>query len=258
MVEVIKYKKLTAYSIWLLVLFGSLLSLTSAHAKHLLVGVEDIEYFPIYAQREGLYAGFSRELLDAFADQFGHTLEYKPMPINRLYGEFVNGRVDLKFPDNEHWAQDKKVGQDVSYSAGALDYVDGVMVLPGNLSKGKESLKKLGTVRGFTAWDYLGDVEAGTVAVQENSDLQGLVSLMKAERIDGVYFNVVVARYFLKHTLFEKDVIVFDKSLPHSRSAYHLSSIKYPDVIKQFNEFLISNKDLVESLKNKYDIVIDF
>ena len=72
-------------------------------ADEILMGVEDIEYFPFYAKREGKYVGFAREVFDKFGKQYGHTITYKALPVKRLYGEFINGRVDLKFPDNPYW-----------------------------------------------------------------------------------------------------------------------------------------------------------
>ena len=36
------------------------------------IGVEDIEYYPIYAKRDGIYAGYARELMDEFAKKEGH------------------------------------------------------------------------------------------------------------------------------------------------------------------------------------------
>ncbi|MBV1876948.1 MAG: transporter substrate-binding domain-containing protein [Pseudomonadales bacterium] len=227
---------------------------TQIYAKALVVGVEDIEYFPIYAKRGGQYAGFARDFLDAFALRYGHAMTYKPMPIKRLYGEFLNGRVDLKFPDDKNWASDKKAGKGVVYSAGVLEYIDGVMVAPGELSKGENSLKILGTVRGFTPWDYMDQISSGSMKIKENSDLKGLMSLIQAERINGVYFNVVVARYFLKHTLFNKNAIVFDSTLPHSRNHYYVSTIRHGDVVDQINEFLETEAALVSSLKDKYEV----
>ena len=240
----------------LLVTAFTVLTAIGIQAKELAVGVEDIEYYPLYAKRDGQYAGFAREFLDAFAAQYGHSITYKAMPIKRLYGEFVNGRVDIKFPDNVNWGNDKKMGKKVLYSNGVLEYIDGVMVLPNNLAKDSSQLKKLGTVRGFTPWVYLDQIKSNQIKLTENSDLKGLLKLIKAERIDGVYFNILVAKYYLKHTLFDEKAMVFNSSLPHSRSAYHASSIKHPDVIEQINQFREEEIDLIKSLKLKYEVIL--
>ncbi|MBV8464789.1 MAG: hypothetical protein JO218_02480, partial [Burkholderiales bacterium] len=58
----------------------------SASADHLVVGVEATDQFPIYrASETESYTGYARELLDSFAAAYGHVLEYRAMPIPRLY-----------------------------------------------------------------------------------------------------------------------------------------------------------------------------
>jgi len=246
--------KLLSHSIFLLLALSILMQVNIAHAKELKMGVESIEYYPIYAKREGKYSGFARELFDTFAKKYGHTISYKPLPIKRLFGEFLNGRLDLKFPDNAYWANDLKADKKVIYSGDVLEYIDGVMVLPENLKTGKSQLKTLGIVRGFTPWDYMEDIEAKKIKVIENNSLNGLVKMMQSNRMNGVYFNIAVARFFLKHTLFEENAIVFDESLPHSRNAYQLSTIKHPDIIDQLNSFLKEEALFVSELKTKYEV----
>jgi len=74
-----------------------------------------------------------------------------------------------------------------------------------------------------------------------------------SKRIDGIYANVVVGAYQLRK-MNKKEALVFDPSLPHSDDYYFLSSIKYPQIIKRFNQFMRDNKTLIEQLKAKYKI----
>lgn len=223
-------------------------------AQELVMGVEDIEYYPYYAKRDGRYAGFAKELFDEFGKEYGHNIRYRLLPIKRLYSDLLNGRVDLKFPDNPHWAKKRKLGKEVLYSDGVVDYIDGVMVLPKNVGKGKAALKNLGTVRGFSPWTFMGDVESGEIILHENSDLTGLIKSIKSRRVDGVYFNILVARYFLKYTFFEEGVVVFDEGLPHTRDTYYISTLRHKDILRQFNEYMIKNAEFVEGLKIKYEV----
>jgi len=226
-----------------------------AAAKDLTVGVENIEYYPIYSIQNGKYVGAAQEILDAFATKYNHNITYKPLPVKRLFNEFVEEKVDLKFPDNAYWAQDLKKGKDVKYSASTIEYIDGVMVLPKNKAKG--GLKKLGTMRGFTPWEFLGDIKAGRVQTNEQIKLDSLMKLVSSGRIDGVYFNTKVSEYYLKHSDFDNNLVVFDESLPHTRSAYHLSSIKHGDIIKQFDEFLEQEAAMIDEIKTKYEIKLN-
>ena len=227
-----------------------------ALAEDFVIGVEDIEYYPIYARRDGDYAGFARELFDAFGSDSGHSFQYKILPIKRLFSEFLGNKLDFKFPDNPNWQSDMKAGKGVIYSDAVLEYIDGVLVPPSRLGKDKLALKNLGVVRGFTAWDYLDDINKGEIRVNEGNSLTNLVKMAESERIDGVYFNVIVARYFLEHTEFKKNALVFDESLPHTRGQYHLSTVSHPQIIEQFNTFLRDKVALIETLKAKYDVKI--
>jgi ABC-type amino acid transport substrate-binding protein len=238
-----------------MVLFWSLFFFSiGSHAKNLVVGVENIEYYPIYTVDGGEYGGYARELIDSFAEKYGHTVTYKPLPIKRLFGTFLDGGLDLKFPDNKHWASDAKKGKNVIYSTPALEYIDGAMVLPSRLGQGEEKLKKLGVIRGFTPWDYLASIKAGKIDAKENKQMSHLMRMAESGRVDAVYFNVLVARYFLKHSDFEDDLVKYDPALPHTQDFYYLSSIKHPDVITQFNEFMLKETELVNNLRKKYEL----
>ena len=223
-------------------------------AKELSVGVENINYYPISSMRNGQYTGFSRDVLDAYAQKYGHNIVYKPYPVKSLFGAYLAGQVDFKFPDNIDWAQEEKKDKAIIYSDTVLDSIDGVMVFPHFLGRGLGALKRLGTIVGFTRFAYLDDIAAGKIKRHEHESLDGLIKLVKANYVDGIYSNIFVARSFLKKSSYGEEYIVFDQALPHEVTAYKLSSFKYPQIIKEFNEFLDKNADLVQVLKIKYEL----
>ena len=232
-------------------------SVNTALAEKYVIGVEELEYYPIYAKREGEYSGFARELLDKFSTASGHTFEYKMLPIKRLYNDFLSEKFDLKFPDSSYWQADAKKGKNVVYSDPVLEYIDGVMVSPANIGKGVDNLKTLGSPRGFSPYEYMDAVKAKKIALKEGNSLKSLLKMAESNRIDGVYFNIIVARYFLEHTSFNNDLIIFDKDLPHTRAHYHLSTIKHPELIEEFNAYLNNNRAEVETLKAKYNVTLN-
>ncbi len=226
-------------------------------ADEFVVGVENIEYYPIYAKRDSAYTGYARAILDAFAEKSGHSFTYKMLPIKRLFVDFVKGDLDLKFPDSPYWKKDLKQGKNIIYSESVLEYIDGVLVVPEALGKGKGELKTLGILRGFTPWEYLDDIKAKRMKLKEVNSLKSLVNMSNAGRINGVYSNVIVAKYFLEHTILDKRAVVFDGDLPHTRGNYYMSSIKHPKLIASFNKFMAENESLVESLKVKYEVKLN-
>ena len=226
-----------------------------ALAEHYVIGVEAIDYMPHYGVTEkGDYKGFARDLLDAYAADRGHQIEYRPLPVNRLFHEMLDGSVDFKYPDNPFWQTDLKAGKTVTYSEPVVDYIDGVLVLPENKGKGVDTIRTLGTVRGFTAFEYLDRIKAGSVKLEENPNTPGLMFQAMTKRIDGAYANVAVANNALDG-MNKPGALDFDPALPHTKSSYKLSTAKHPEVIADFNGWLKSHADQVEKLKAKWAVM---
>lgn len=225
-----------------------------ANAQTYVVGVENIEYLPQYTYKDGEYGGFARALLDSFAKDKGYKLEYRALPVARLFAEFVSLDLDFKYPDSAKWSADLKSKATVVYSEPVVKYIDGVNVLPDRVGKGADSIKVLGAVRGFTPWDWLEQVKSGTVKLQENNSFTAMLETALAHRVDGAYGNVAVTANVLESNLKQAGALVFDPGLPHTRSHYHLSSIKHPQVIAEFNDWLKTNAASVSALKEKFQV----
>ena len=242
----------------LLIGFISLFVLSNtglADKKVYTVGVEALKYMPHYDHDNKEYIGMARDLLDMFADTRGYKFRYKIRPIKKLFSEFLNKKtLDLKYPDNSYWQGEMKKGKSVIYSQPVVEYIDGVMVLPEHKGKGSAKLKRLGTVRGFTTWEYLEMVEKGDIKLVENSTFTGLIKQVLKKRINGAYFNVAVCNYQLTEVMKKPGALVFDETLPHTKSHYYLSTLNFPKLINEFNNFLIKEKPAIDALKNKYQV----
>ena len=246
-----------AIKIGILVLVSSALTLNAGFAsekKSFVVGVQDFrEYLPYSEYVNGEYRGFNRELLDLFARSNGYVFKYKAFPIKRLYRVFLNTDVlDLKYPDNPYWSRNLKKDMAVTYSDPVVEYIDGVMIHPTNKGKGIAHLKVLGVVAGFTPVAYLEYIENREIQVREIYDYRNLLVQAIHKRIDGVYSNIMVSRYYLYKENLKIDALVFDPELPYTKSYRHLSSIHHPEIIEAFNAFLIHDTETIEKLKKKY------
>ena len=219
----------------------------AAEPMEYVIGVEDLYYRPYYYIEDGQYQGIARDILDAFAKDRGIVFKYRDLPINRLYKSFLDGSLDFKFPDNPYWKPELKEKLRILYSAPVVEFIDGVMVKPENLGRGVEHLKDLGIVLGFTPWSYQDLINSGQIRVHENGSFSGLLGQVIQGRIDGAYFNPVVARYQLENVLKQPGALVFDRDLPHIESAYTLSTLKHQDLIREFNEFLARNPYLLKN-----------
>lgn len=239
----------------LLVLLSLSVTLVSpgAWAGKFTIGVESNDYMPIYKGDGGSYTGFARDLLDAFGAKYGHTFTYMPMPVSRLWDEYlVQKSLDLKFPDNGYWNGDAKKGIKIVYSDGLIRVTEGLMVLP--QAKGKGAVSKIGTLRGFTPYPYLGQIKEKKITVTEVNTTESAISVGEAGRVDGVYLGVMAANYVMGERMKKPGILVFDEQLPSSKSEFSLSSIAHPEVVQQMNEFLDKEKDAVAKLKAKYKI----
>lgn len=224
----------------------------AAAERDLVVGVEELEYYPLYAVRDGEYVGAAREVLDSFAKDRGYRLTYRPLPIKRLYAELVAGGIDLKFPDDPLWSPESKQGRTIAYSNPVIAYVDGVMVRPSNHGRGAEAVRTLGTVSGFTPFAWLDRVKAGQVTVKENPRMELLLRQAVVGHVDGAYASVAVANYVLAGPLSMPGALMFDPALPHTRDHYKLSSANHPEVVAEFNAWLAANGPLVKLIKDRY------
>jgi polar amino acid transport system substrate-binding protein len=226
-----------------------------AQQKTFTVGVEDLEYYPQYSHKGNEFIGFGRELLDAFAKSKGYKFEYKILPLNRLFLENLkNKSLDFQYPDNGYWESQLRKGVTVHYSKPVMPFIDGVLVLPENKGRGLKNFKVLGTMTGFTPWNYLDLIKQKRVTVFENDGFIALLKQVSLKRVDGAYINVEVAKYQLRETLHQPDALVFDPDLPHTKDFYYVSSVKHPKVIQELNAFLASERALYEQIRKKLAI----
>lgn len=230
------------------------------HAKDssYIIGVETTRYFPLYDHDGSEYIGFAREFFDEFSRQSGVKLQFRILPVKRLYFEFLknNSPLDFKFPDSPEWARELKQGQSIHYSTAMVEYIDGLMVLPENRDMKLENLLYLGTQQGFTAWSYLSYIESGKIRLSESNNYISLLKKVLFKHVDAAYSNIAVAQYQLREVLKKPNALVFHDKLPYTRSSYFLSSIKHPEMIAQFNQFIAVNQEKLNELKLKYEVTV--
>jgi ABC-type amino acid transport substrate-binding protein len=246
--------KLKAFCCALASIFSSGVS-SAAMAQTYVVGVENLAFAPHYSTDvQGNYQGFAREVLDLFASTSGITLEYRPLPVDELLPALLSGQIDLKYPDNPNWAPEQKAGKTLRYSQPVTEYVDGVLVAPERLGQGVGALKRLALVDGWTPRGYEQPVQAGQIALTPSADLKQMIRAALKKQADGVYFNVVVATFYLDNIRAKPGALVFDPSLPHTRSAFHLSTVKQGELIERFDRFLVDHATEVAAIKAKYGV----
>ncbi|WP_120995510.1 transporter substrate-binding domain-containing protein [Stutzerimonas urumqiensis] len=236
----------------------SLLASVSAFARPIVVGVEQASFLPHYSvDEQGRYHGYARDVLDLFAAVEGVELTFRPMPAEALLPALLAGEIDLKYPDNASWASDAKAGHSLHYSLPVADYVDGVLVAPRRLGLGADQLKRLAVVDGWTPRGYEAALSSGQTLLVPGEDIEQMIRQALLKDTDGAYYNVVVATYYLDNIRARPGALVFDPDLPHTRSTYHLSTVRHPELVAAFNRFLSENAASVEQLKTRHGLQVD-
>lgn len=256
--------------IWLS--FGFYLPWNASTADRIItVGVENQDYFPHYGlDTNGEYRGFAQALLERFAATEGLRLRYHPLPIGRLYREFVAGKFDLKYPDNPGWSPELKTEADITYSDPVATFTDGILTRPEQNGLPVEKLKRVGTILGFTLPKPLeARVAAGGLRKIQTKHYDSLLLMaLLGNRVDGIYASVEVGLHRLqqlktrpfrpgmRHPT-KEDTLVFQSQLPFYRDYYHLSSIHHPELIARFNAFQRENTESIRELKRQYGLILE-
>lgn len=218
--------------------------------RRLRIGVESLDYLPVGAVVDGAWVGAARDILDAFAADEGYVPEYVPLAVARLHATFLDGGVDFKFPDNPKWKAELKRGRAIAYSRCVIAFADGTMTLPERSGSG--SIRVLGSVSGFTPWNWLADIESGKVQLRENADLTSLVRQAMLGRVDAVQASVAAVNWQLDRVLHAPGALVLDETLPHARDSYSLSSIRRPEVVAELDAWLQAHAARVEEIKARH------
>lgn len=248
----------TATKTWLLSV-ALLLNCQVAQAKTFLIGVEAVNYYPLFdfSEHDVTRPSFTRDLLTRFFDLNHYQYQFIAIPIKRFDKWYVEKGIDFKFPDNERWREEKGDIIGVRYSQSVIKLLAGSFVLKSRLPMARNEVKKLGTVLGFIPTLWFDRLEKKQLNLVEEASPYSIVKHVLYNNVDATNIDLNVIQYNLDK-MDRAGEIVLNTSIPHEVYSYHLSTIKYPNIIKQFDEFLISHRDFIEQLKQRYHIKEDF
>jgi hypothetical protein len=220
-------------------------------AKEFVVGVQDVSYYPLY---DFPNPSHSKDLLDAFAQSKGYKFIYIKLPILRFDSWYEEENIDFKYPDNVRWFPDKKIQPLLKFSSQTVELVAGALTRKEGDYLLRSDVKKLGTLLGFHPSLWLDLIKNGHTQLIESPSTINIVKQALLGSVDAINLEPSVVNHHLKRLKKENQLVV-NKELPLQIYSYHLSTIKYPEVMKEFNMFLAENQVLLETLKTKYQLV---
>jgi ABC-type amino acid transport substrate-binding protein len=238
--------------LFLLVIFSFFSNVSVA----LSIGVEKTDYAPYYhLDEEQHYLGAARDILDLFSKSQKFDLSYLPMPVPRLFNEFVKGSIDLKFPDNPLWSASLKADVEVHYSSPVLAVRETLIIIkPEDKYWEKDKkIKLVGNILGFSTPGINKNIENKEFELVNTKTVEQLIHMLASGRVDAIYFNTDVAIQLAKELYPEKTLTSHPK-YPAFDYAYHLSSIKHKELIIKFNNFLKSHAKQVEKIRKRYGL----
>lgn len=220
------------------------------------VAVEAIDYMPLYSGSvQSPYRGYARDLLDLFGQRFGYRFHYVALPVNRLYKEFFAGQhLDFKFPDNPNWQPENKLGLNVIYSAPVITVVEGLFIPARKAGQGMSNIKTIATITGFTPTPYLPAIASGKIKLYSVDSFQSLFTMSTIDRVDAIYTNGMAVKYYESAQGDKNGSLQMDRSLPSIASNFSLATLKHPEVVAQFNQFLQNDDAEIKRLKRKYGV----
>lgn len=220
----------------------------------LVIGLEQQQYSPHYYHRNGVLAGYGREVFDAFAEYSGYQVEYKVFPVDELFQQLISRQIDFKYPDNPYWQHPLKTGVRMAYSDAVAPYVDGVSMLKSRQGAGLSELKRLGILKGFTPLNYQSLADSGRLQLVSRGSLELLFELLFKGKIDGIYGNVDVVQALAKARYSDNEGLYWNQQLPYVSQSYRASTAAKPRLIKSFNRFLVDRAELIQQLQTRYQI----
>ena len=246
-------------NIYLLVISLSIFNVPKLYADEFIIGVEEVNYYPIYdfSSTNTDKPSFTKDLLSAFFSQYQYSYRFVALPIKRFDQWYVERGIDFKFPDNFQWRNDVGNTLNITFSDPVLHLMAGVYVLKSRSVMKRDDVKSLGTILGFYPTLWLEKVKSGELRLHEESSPLSVIRHVLHGNVDATNLDGNVVHHNLAK-LNRTGELIFNQSIKNIFYTLHLSSIKYPEVITQFNQFLKNNSLLVSEIKRKYQIIESF
>jgi polar amino acid transport system substrate-binding protein len=242
-----------AWFIRFLIATAGLLSSTSLLAKNIVIGVEDISYFP-YFDYTTSETTLSKAILDRFAADNGYTITYVALPIKQFSKWLYENDIDFKYPDNQRWHATENKVHSAEYFSKPIFYLRaGTVVLQENQDKPKSFFKNLGMISGFDPTLWKDEIAKKEVNILADTSPKVLIKHLTNGLVDGVDIDIAVANFYLNNLGLAKQ-LAYSRVLTQDVFSHQLSTIKYPEIIKQFNLWLAQNSDFIEATQLKFHV----
>jgi len=228
-------------------------ALVGAEPRQLVIGIEQIDYYPHYDFSAGQQRGYFYDLMQLFGKKHGYRLRFAALPVKRLYQE-ANSTIDLVYPDHPNWQRYLVADYSKTFSDPVVYTLGSTMVLAANRHMQLETFRSLAVIHGFTPYRWMelqSRYKFRTIDVADSASALGLV--LKG-RVHGASIELNVANEYLRRQG-QSGALVAAEHLPFTELPFLVSSVNKPELIIEFNRFLQQHPREIRQLKQKYQLL---
>ncbi len=227
-------------------------ALLSAEPRQIVVGIEQIDYYPHFDFSPGQQRGFFYDLMQLFGKKAGYQIRFDPLPVKRLYQE-ANSNIDLVYPDNPAWQQYLVAEYAKTFSDPVIFTLGSTIVLPKDRQIPLDQFRSLAVIHGFTPHQWLELQSRYKFRLVDVADSTSALGMVLKGRVHGAVIELNVANEYLRR-IGQPGALVAAETLPFSELPFLLSSVHKPALIAEFNRFLRQYDREIQQLKQKYQL----
>ncbi len=225
----------------------------SSAVPEVVVGMEQIDYYPHYDFSAGRQRGYFFDLMQLFGHKAGYRIVFRALPVKRLYQEAAEG-VDLVYPDNPLWQQYLVADYPKVFSDPVVFTLGSTMVLPQHRQISLHRFRSLAVIHGFVPHRWLELREQHNFRIIDVPDAASALGLVLKGRVQGAVVELNVAHDYLQR-LGQPGALVAAEQLPFTEVPFLLSTVRKPELITRFNLFLRQHAGEIAALKRSYGLI---
>lgn len=232
-------------------------SLPDEEIKTYKVGVSYLNSYPLVSFANLEDKGYGWSVLEAFAESQGIEFKYIGLPITRLQASLDNGAIDFIFPDHPKWSTFRTARKPNIYSGPIISTISATFVSEKSASIPLKELSSVAIPFGYTSYTWTSPLENYGITAVPVKDLRAALESVVNGRTQAADVEYNIGQYIITNHSYLKGLTINPK-LPNASVDYHLSTIHHQDITNQITQFVKDNPNLINELRQKYNIKTHF
>ncbi|CAD5281911.1 conserved exported hypothetical protein [Alteromonas sp. 38] len=226
---------------------------TASNVKHLRVGVEAMNYFPVMDFTTTPHRGLLSDIMADFGDVHHISFEFIPLPLQRFNHWFEDNAIDFRLPDNPRWTQSGTPG--LIYGEALITVCDTSVVLAENSDMPMDEVTRLGLLNGFTPAEKWQEKRSdGTLTIANERSVRILTRMLLKGLVDAIDLNIATIKSELVSQGLPEDLVAIAKNVPANGVKYRISTQSQPEVLTKLNRYVVENRESINAKAREYGI----